>query len=442
MSEVAGREAPSEPAPPLSLRRNAGFRLLWIGQVVSDTGTEAAYIAYPLLILALTHSPAIAGIVGTVQLAVELILGLPGGAISDRLDRRLTMITCDTVRAGVLAVLAVLVLLHMVTWPVVLAVAVIDGSANVLFNPAATAALPAIVADQQLEQAWAATEARTYTAGLVGPALGGLLFGLGAAVPFAGDAASYLVSAGAVSRIRGKFRAERSGEHTALWREAIEGLHLVWHNQLLRAVMIQAPLVNFGFSGAIFTITLALRRAGTAPGIIGLTQAGIMAGGLLGAVIAPKLQGRLSLWHLTIAITMAGTVLQGVAAVVLPSPLVALPIAIPILLAAHRQRGAVRRHAASDARGHARPRQQRPNRGNHRTCRARPADKRPARRTRLWPLGDGSVRGGHRHRGNHVHSAAGPQESRRQRNNDRHSALTPVLPSARARLSARFAGCR
>lgn len=48
-----------------------------------------------------------------------------------------------------------------------------------------------------------------------------------------------------MSLIRGKFRSERSGEHTALWREAIEGLHLVWHNQLLRAVIIQAPLVNF-----------------------------------------------------------------------------------------------------------------------------------------------------------------------------------------------------
>lgn len=197
----------------------------------------------------------------------------------------------------------------------------------------ADTALPAIVADQQLEQAWAATEARTYTASLVGPALGGFLFGLGSAVPFAGDAALYLVSAEAVSRIRSKFRAERSGEHTALWREAIEGLNMVWHNQLLGAVIIHAPLVNFVFSGAIFTITLAPRRAGTAPGIIGLTLAGIMVGGLLGAVIAPKLQGRLSLWHLAIVITMAGTVLLGVAAVVLPSPLVALPIEIPILLA-------------------------------------------------------------------------------------------------------------
>jgi MFS family permease len=333
MSEAAGTEAHSEPAPPVSLRRNSSFRLLWIGQVVSDTGTEVAYIAYPLLILALTHSPAIAGIVGTVQLAVEMVLGLPGGAISDRLDRRLTMIACDTVRAGALAVLAVLVLLHVVTWPVVMVVAVIDGGANVLFNPAATAALPAIVADRQLEQAWAATEARTYTASLVGPALGGFLFGLGSAVPFAGDAVSYLVSAGAVSRIRGKFRAERSGERTALWREAVEGLHLVWRNQLLRAVLIQAPLVNFAFNGAIFTITLALRQAGTAPGVIGFTQAGIMAGGLLGALIAPKLQGRLPLWQLAVAITTAGTVFLGVAAVVLPSPLVALPVAITLLLA-------------------------------------------------------------------------------------------------------------
>lgn len=299
--------------------------------MVSDTGTEVAYIAYPLLILALTHSPAIAGVVGTAQLGVELVLGLPGGAISDRLDRRLTMIICDIIRAGALAVLAALALLHVATWPVVLVVAMIDGGANVLFNPAATAALPAIVADQQLEQAWAATEARTYTASLVGPALGGFLFGLGSAVPFASDAASYLVSAGAVSRIRGRFRAERADEHPALWREAVEGLRLVWQNQLLRAVIIQAPLINFAFSGAIFTITLALRRAGIAPGVIGLTQAGIMAGGLLGAVIAPKLQGRLSLWHLALAIAVAGTVFLGVAAVVLPSPLVALPVAITLL---------------------------------------------------------------------------------------------------------------
>jgi MFS family permease len=179
---------------PVPLRRNHGFRMLWIGQVLSATGTEAALIAYPLLILALTHSVVLADVVSTVQLAAQLVLSLPGGALADRLDRRLTMIACDSVRAAVLGLLVVLVLTHLVTWPIVLAVALVDDAANVLFSPSANAALPAIVADEQLEQAWAATEGRTYAAALVGPALGGFLFGLGRAVPFLVDVASYLPS--------------------------------------------------------------------------------------------------------------------------------------------------------------------------------------------------------------------------------------------------------
>jgi MFS family permease len=307
--------------------------MLWIGQVLSDTGTSAALIAYPLLIIALTHSAALAGIVGTVRLVVQLVLGLPGGALSDRFDRRLTMIICDTIRAAVLALLVALVLLHVASWPTVMVVAVIDGGASVLFDPSANAALPAIVADDQLEQAWAATEARSYGASLVGPALGGFLFALGSAMPFLADSVSYLASAGTVSRIRGRFRPERTGEQKSLWHEIAEGLRLVWRHKLLRAVVIMAPLVNFAFNGVIFTITVALRQHGVAPGIIGLAQAGIGAGGLVGAIAAPKLQGRLPLWQLVIVMTVAATGLFAVAALVLPSPLVALPVAITLLLA-------------------------------------------------------------------------------------------------------------
>ncbi len=325
------RECP--PAAPVPLRRNAGFRLLWIGQTVSDTGTTAASIAYPLLILALTHSAVLAGVVGTVRLVVQIVLGLPGGALTDRFDRRRTMIACDAIRAVVLALLVVLVVLHVVTWPMVMVVSVVDGGANVLFDPSATAALPAIVADSQLEQAWAATEARSYGASLVGPALGGFMFGLGTAVPFLADSFSYLASVATVSRIPGRFRPERSGERKSIWHEIAEGLRVVWRNSLLRAVVIMAPLVNFAFNGVIFTITVALRQHGIPPGIVGLAQAGIAAGGLVGAIAAPKLQGRLPLWHLVILMTVAATGLFVVAALVLPSPLVALPVAITLVLA-------------------------------------------------------------------------------------------------------------
>jgi MFS family permease len=319
--------------PDIPLRRNHGFRMLWIGQVLSDTGSEIGTLAYPLLILALTHSPLIAGAVGTATSIVSICLRLPAGALSDRLDRRRTMIVCDSVRTVALALLGVLVLLHLVTWPVVLVVALVDKAGGVIFDPASMSALPGIVPDAQLEEAWAATEARNYAASLAGPALGGVLFGLARAVPFFGDAVSYLVSVGTVSRIRGRFRPERTAERKALWREVAEGVQLVKDDPLLRAVAIQAPLINFAFNGVVFAIMLDLRRHGTAAGVVGLVLAGIAAGGLLGAIAAPKLQGRLRLSALVVVVTLAGTLLFVAAAFVLPSPLVALPVGVSFLLA-------------------------------------------------------------------------------------------------------------
>jgi MFS family permease len=266
--------------------------MLWVGQLLSDTGTGVGLLAYPLLVLALTHSAVLAGVVGTARAIARLCLQLPAGALADRFDRRLAMIVCDVVRAVLMALLGVLIVAHFASWPVILIVSLIEGGASAFFDPAATAALPGIVPDGQLEEAWAAIEGRTYGANLAGPALGGVLFGLGRAVPFLTDAVSYAISIGTVSRIRGRFRPKQVAERKALWREVGDGLELVWQVPILRAVLITAPLVNFAFNGVIFTITLALRQQGTSTAVIGLVQAAIMVGGLLGAVVAPQFQGR------------------------------------------------------------------------------------------------------------------------------------------------------
>src|SRR6202034_4648804 len=93
--------------------RNQGFRMLWIGQLLSDTGTDIGLLAYPLLILALTHSAVLAGVVGTARAITRLCLQLPAGALSDRFDRRLTMIICDSMRVVLLAVLGILIWAHL-----------------------------------------------------------------------------------------------------------------------------------------------------------------------------------------------------------------------------------------------------------------------------------------------------------------------------------------
>jgi hypothetical protein len=242
------------------------------------------------------------------------------------------MILCDVVRAVVLAGLAVAVALHEIVWPVVLAVAIIDRVGDTLFTPASVAALPGIVASHQLEDAWAATEARQYAASLGGPALGGILYSLGQAVPFIGDTVSYGISAVTSVRIKGDFAPKRSTERKGLWKEALEGIHVIWHDSLLRAVVLQAPLINFAFAGMLFTVTLALRHHGTSATVIGLTNSAIMVGGFLGAIAAPRLQGRLSLSRMVAVVTAGGAVLFGVASILVPSPLLAIPLALALFL--------------------------------------------------------------------------------------------------------------
>src|SRR5260370_38882161 len=91
------------PRRPKSLWLNRDYMLLWSGQVVSNVGTEVSTVAFPLLILAVTGSPAQAGFVGALRALPYVIFTLPAGALLDRWDRKPTMILCDTARALSLA---------------------------------------------------------------------------------------------------------------------------------------------------------------------------------------------------------------------------------------------------------------------------------------------------------------------------------------------------
>jgi hypothetical protein len=316
-----------------ALRRNHNFRLLWIGQVLSDLGTQIGALAYPLLVLSLTHSALIAGTVGTAASAAAFAVRLPAGALADRLDRRRTMIACDGARTGALVALAVLVATGAVAWPVVMVVAVVDRMGDTLFTPASMATLPLIVADEQLEAAWAVTEGRQYAANIVGPPLGGLLYGLGRAVPFLVDAVSYGISVLTSHRLDGAFGTSADiGSRRGLWAEATDGLKLLWRDSLLRAVLILAPLLNFAVTGAIFTVILGLRRNGVSAVVIGGAEAVIMVGGLVGAVAAPRIRAHVTVRQALVLFTVAGTLAMLAAAAIMPSPAIAVPLAVPLVL--------------------------------------------------------------------------------------------------------------
>jgi predicted MFS family arabinose efflux permease len=279
-----------DPAP---LRRNRDFQLLWIGQAASALGSRVSTIAYPLLVLALTGSPADAGIVGFAATIPYLLIQLPAGVLVDRIDRRTAMIGCDAGRLLLLAGLAAAVAAGRAPLVLIAAVALAEGCLTVVFNLAELSAIQLLVPPGQLEPALAQNEARVRGAGLLGQPLGGALFGLGRAVPFAADAASYGVSLLTLAAIRRRLVAEEVGERRHPWTEMVEGLRWLWRQPFLRSTTLIVAASNGLFQAVTLAVIVVATAHGASPAVVGLILAGWGVGGLAGAAAAAWLGTRL-----------------------------------------------------------------------------------------------------------------------------------------------------
>jgi MFS family permease len=314
------------------LWRNRDFTLLWSSQIVSTLGTRVTSVAYPLLVLLLTGSPTLAGLVGFAQTLPFLLLYLPGGAWVDRWDRRRTMIACElgrVVALGSVAVAAVLGGVHAVTIGQLAAVAFVEGSLFVLFDLAEGAALPRLVPPDQVPTAVAWNQARTQGSDLVGQPVGGLLFAVAPALPFAVDAASYLLSGGAIAAIRTRLQGERAPIVDPLRTRIAQGVRFVARSAFLRETVGIVGWMNLVFNGAFLALIVRAREVGGSPGQIGLMLGAYGAGGILGALAAPTLHRRVPGRALLVSIAWLWTVI-GIA-LAFPPSLVGLAVLVFVL---------------------------------------------------------------------------------------------------------------
>jgi MFS family permease len=221
-----------------SLRRNRDFMLLWSGQAVSELGTRTAWLAYPLLVLAMTDSPAKAGIVTFANRFPFFLFSLPAGALVDRWNRKRIMLACDAGRlVGALSIAGAL-LIGRASFVQVVVVAAVEGSLTVFVGPAEFAALRRIVPADQMPAAIAQNEARIYAGTLAGPPLGGLLYGLARELPFIADAASYAISLGTLLRIRSEFQSSLRRRGSRIHADVAEGVRWWWRQSFLRTTFL------------------------------------------------------------------------------------------------------------------------------------------------------------------------------------------------------------
>jgi MFS family permease len=276
------------------LWRNRDFVVLLTGELLSGFGSALTSIAYPLLVLALTHSPAKAGAVAFVRLLPYAAFGLLGGVAADRWNRKWLMIGADAVRAVVVAGLGAAILLDRVTFWQVLLVAFVSGACGTLFFSAQPGALRAVVPRSQLPGAVAAGRARMSAVGILGPPVGGALFQLGRAVPFVADAASYAFSIVSMLMVRTPFQEQRERDPTRIRAQLAEGLRFVWSQPFLRTTAFLYGIGNLTIPAFLFVIIVVGRRQGLSGGEIGALLAAFSVCTLLGSLVSPFFRRALS----------------------------------------------------------------------------------------------------------------------------------------------------
>lgn len=296
-------------APTIPTRRmvplwlNLNYMLLWSGQLVSSVGTRVSMLAFPLLVLALTHSPAQAGLIAALRGLPYALFILPAGALVDRWNRKRVMILCDTGRALALGSIPVALLFGHLTIVQLYIVSLVEGTLFTFFNLAETACLPHVVAKEQLSGAVAQYMVIDSTSGLIGPSIGGALYSIGRAIPFLTDAISYGVSVLSLFFIKVKFQEEREHTPVRLWADIREGLSWLWHQPLIRFIAVLTGGITMPVVGYSLILIVLAQGQHASSFTIGLIFACGGIGSILGAMIVGPLQKRFSFSQLMIGST-------------------------------------------------------------------------------------------------------------------------------------------
>jgi MFS family permease len=267
-----------------ALRASRDFRRLAIGQVLSGLGTQAALVAVPYQVFVLTHSAGLVGLLGAAELGPMIVVSLLGGAIADRIDRRILLL------AAQLATMLAAGLLALVTFagdpPVVFVfvlAALLAGSSSLQLT-AQSSIVPGLVGDR-LRSALAFNFGSVQLTGIIGPALGGLtIAAVGVGAAYLVDVVSCLALVAAGLAIGPQHPTGSSGAREPIFASIREGLRFVrGNNALLGSFVIDLVAMTFGMPRALFAVlSLTVYHAGA--GGTGLLYAAVAAGATVAAL--------------------------------------------------------------------------------------------------------------------------------------------------------------
>ncbi|MGW4818307.1 MFS transporter [Streptomyces sp. NPDC004227] len=287
-------DSPTAPDTPrkssmFSSLRVRNYRLFFLGQVVSNTGTWMQRIAQDWLVLSLTGSSAAVGITTALQFLPMLLFGLYGGVLVDRLPKRPTLLVTQSAMAVTGLALAVLTLTGQVqVWHVYLAAFAV-GLATVVDNPARQSFVSEMVGPKQLQNAVSLNSANFQSARLVGPAVAGVMItGVGTGWAFLANGLSFVapIVGLLLMRTRELHVVERAPRGKGQLREGLR--YVAGRPELIWPIVLVGFIGTFGFNFPVWLSAYAEDVFHSGAGAYSLFNTVMAVGSLVGALLAAR----------------------------------------------------------------------------------------------------------------------------------------------------------
>jgi MFS family permease len=238
---------------PHNVIRLPAFRRYWSSRVASSVAFQMMSVAIGWHVYAITHSAFALGLVGLAQFLPMFVLTLVVGHVADRYDRRRIAAVCQAVEALVAGVLLLGATFGGLSASAIYLLAALTGAARAFESPSAASLLPAVVPRADLPRATALATSASQAAQILGPAFGGLLYGVGAPVAFAASCAMFAIASAASVSI--PLTSKPASREPVTLRSVFSGIAFIRREPvILGALSLDLFAVLFGGATALLPI--------------------------------------------------------------------------------------------------------------------------------------------------------------------------------------------
>ncbi|MCS0605369.1 MFS transporter [Streptomyces sp. LP11] len=289
---TGGQSPPAEPArPEAGSRRDTA--VLWCTNALDGLGSQASGLVLPLLLLDLGHGPGTAGGFAGVCALAGVLLGPLVAVPADRGHRRALMTGTAVPAALAMAGLALACLGpgRPPLW-LLLGLALVERLCSTAYEAAARGTLSRLASEHDLPRAVAGLQAGDHAALVLGPALGGALFGIARFLPFAADAVTYAVTALGTRAIRTPLDTPEGPPPRAFTGDLRSGLAVVLRSPVLRLVLCWSSVAS-GVLGLLFYTAVFVLGGDSGSTVTGGVLAASGGAGLAGSLVAARVVRRL-----------------------------------------------------------------------------------------------------------------------------------------------------